>query len=82
MSLAAMARMRNFRSKPLRANPSARASSSSGWLGGLIGPISSIGSTSPRPRSWDQTRLAAAREKYGFSGVVSQSASTDRGSSL
>ena len=64
-----------------RRNGVARASSSSGWTGGLARLMSSGGSTRPLPKSCAQTQLAIARAKYGFSGAVIQSASALRGSS-
>ena len=60
----------------------ARASSSSGWTGGLARLMSSGGSTRPLPKSWAQTQLAIARAKYGLSAAVIQSARALRGSSL
>ena len=53
----------------------ARASRSSGLLGGLLTRASSIGSTIPWPMKCDQTRFARLRANAGFSGEASQSAS-------
>ena len=57
----------------------ARASSSSGWTGGLDRLRSSGGSAIPLPKNWAQTQLAIARAKYGLSGAVIQSARALRG---
>ena len=64
----AIVRIRSRRSNLLATKCFARASSSSGWTGGLARLMSSGGSTSPLPKSCAQTQLAVARAKYGLSG--------------
>src|SRR4051812_113007 len=58
-----------------------RASSSSGFDGGLVTRMSSSGSTIPRPKKCAQYRLATVLAKNGFFASVIQSASFTRGSS-
>jgi len=71
--------MRIRRSNSASRNPAASSSSSSGWLGGLASPGSSIGSISPTPKNWCHTRFATFLAKYGFFGDTTQSANSCRG---
>ena len=71
--------MRSRRSYLLATKWRARASSNSGWTGGLDRLRSSGGSTSPLPKSWAQTQLAVARAKYGLSAEVIHRARAFRG---
>ena len=66
--------MRSRLSNPPAANAWPRASSSSGWLGGLFSPGSSTGSTSPTPKKCAHVRLARFLAKYGLPFAVSHAA--------
>ena len=57
-------------------NRFARASSSSGFVGGLVERTSSTGSTIPRPRKRAHSRFTRLRAKNGLSAAVIQSART------
>src|SRR5205823_9919330 len=73
-----MVRTRFFKSQPLSKKYFASASSSSGFVGGLVSRMSSSASTMPRLKKCFQYRFTSDRAKKGLSLLVSQSANACR----
>lgn len=66
-------------SNPLSANAVPISLSSSGWLGWLFSPGSSMGSRMPRPKKCAHIRFAMFFAKNGFFASTSQFANSWRG---